>query len=125
MEEQQAILMTQVDNSNSQGYSANRTIGGNDTEDRIFILSYAEAWKYFGDDEIRKCAPTEYTIGRSGYEDDPESRFWWLRSPGFNMNSATTVNPDGCRHDLFVDFNFVSVRPVLWINLEADIFLGS
>lgn len=40
--------MTTVDNSKAQGYSGYSTDGGNNTEDKVFLLSYAEANKYFG-----------------------------------------------------------------------------
>ena len=43
--EQAAILTTSVDNSSNQGYWGRS--GGN-TQDKVFLLSYAEANKYFG-----------------------------------------------------------------------------
>ncbi len=44
-DEQTAILTTAVDNSNSQGLHNSRwdEDGGNNTQDQIFLLSYAEA----------------------------------------------------------------------------------
>ena len=47
-EEQSAILVTDVDNSDGQCYNGWGTSGGNNTQDRIFLLSYAEANKYLG-----------------------------------------------------------------------------
>lgn len=47
-DEQAAILTTSVDNGKNQGYSKWSTSGGNNTEDKVFLLSYAEANKYFG-----------------------------------------------------------------------------
>ena len=41
-EEQSAILTTTVDNSSSQGYNDLISIDGNNTQDKIFLLSYAE-----------------------------------------------------------------------------------
>ena len=46
--EQTAILITNVDNSKNQCYSGWSTSGGNNTQDKVFLLSYAEANKYFG-----------------------------------------------------------------------------
>jgi hypothetical protein len=45
-EEQSAILVTDVRNDSSQCYGWT-TSGGKDTQDRIFLLSYAEAFKFF------------------------------------------------------------------------------
>lgn len=42
-EEQSYILITEVDTGISQGYSEWHKFGENDTQDRIFLLSYAEA----------------------------------------------------------------------------------
>ncbi|WP_406547725.1 DUF6273 domain-containing protein [Succinimonas sp.] len=36
--------------------------GGNDTRDRIFCLSIAEAEQYYMLDTARRCLPTEYAI---------------------------------------------------------------
>ena len=53
-DEQKKILTTAVDNSSSQGFdwttegASTNPSGGNDTQDRIFLLSYAEANTYFG-----------------------------------------------------------------------------
>ena len=48
VDEQSAILMTDVDNSDSQGCSEWNTTGGNNTKEQIFLLSYAETCQYFG-----------------------------------------------------------------------------
>ena len=44
-EEQAAILTTIVDNSAAQGNSSWKSVGGNNTQDRVFLLSCAEAGK--------------------------------------------------------------------------------
>lgn len=46
--EQTAILTTDVDNSKQQCYSGWNPSRENDTKDKVFLLSYAEANKYFG-----------------------------------------------------------------------------
>ena len=40
----------------------NSTPGGNDTEDRVFLLSRDEALKYFSNNESRKARPTAYAL---------------------------------------------------------------
>lgn len=67
-DEQAAILTTSVDNGKNQGYSKWSTSGGNNTEDKVFLLSYAEANKYFGvtydniSNTKSRVAPTAYAI---------------------------------------------------------------
>ncbi len=45
MAEQRKIVLSDVDNSHSSGYEEWKTDGGNDTQDQIFLLSYAEVKK--------------------------------------------------------------------------------
>jgi len=109
-QEQKGILTTTVDNSKNQGYSKWSTSGGNNTQDRIFLLSYAEVNKYLGvtyDDSKNKesrVAPTAYALKQGAYTsssnktaDGTAAGWWWLRSPGNNQNNAANVNNDsGC-----------------------------
>ena len=132
--EQAGILLTNVDNSSSQGYSNWSTSGGNNTQDRVFLLSYAEANKYLGvtyDDSSNtqsRVSPTAYAIeqGASTYSsetaDGSAAGWWWLRSPGDYQNFAARVNPDGSLRSRNVHYVHGCVRPALWINLESGIF---
>ena len=127
-DEQKAIFISRVDNSNSQGYSGYDTSGGNNTQDKVFLLSYSEAWKYFADDASRKCAPTDYAVAQGGYTsssarvDGKATSRWWLRSPGINQIRAVCVYGGGSRFDDYVSNTNTVVRPAFWINLESDIF---
>ena len=117
-----------MDNSKSQGDSGYSTKGGNNTQDKVFLLSYAEAWKYFKDDNARMCVPTEYAIKQgawkksSGKVDGKATCYWWLRSPGNLQYNAILVDFDGSRHFGNVYNSFIAVRPALWVNLESGIF---
>ena len=117
-----------MDNSKSQGYSGYNTNGGNNTQDRVFLLSYAEAWKYFKDDNARMCVPTEYAVKQgistiSRYQvGGKETCCWWLRSPGDYQYNALDVCYDGSRLGDNVNHSFYAVRPALWVNLESGIF---
>ena len=131
--EQKGILLTNVDKGSSQGYSKWSTSGGNNTEDRVFLLSYAEANKYLGvtyDDSKNtksRVAPTAYAIKQGAYTSsnktaDGTAAGWWLRSPGYDQNVAADVEPDGSLNCYIVSFGGYCVRPALWINLESGIF---
>ena len=133
--EQSAILQTNVDNSKSQGYSEWSTSGGNNTQDKIFLLSYAEANKYFGvtnDDRKNtksRVTPTAYAKKQGANTDDSymttegsAAGWWWLRSPGLFQNDAAIVYIDGSLGLFYVRSGSGVVRPALWINLESDVF---
>ena len=94
-DEQKAVMKTSVNNSKSQGNGEWSSDGGNNTSDQIFLLSYAEAGKYFDSDNNRICKPTAYTEAKSVYTDDSWNCRWWLRSPGYNLSCAAYVRPYG------------------------------
>ncbi len=119
--EQKAIIRTKVDNGAGQGYSGWDTDGGKNTEDRIFLLSYAEAWRYFNSASARQCHPTRYAEGR-GADTSGGKCFWWLRSPGYNQNRAAFISTGGSLYFKFVYIDNSCVRPALWINLDSGIF---
>jgi hypothetical protein len=107
------------------------TKGGNDTEDRVWLLSINEVtnrftsdkvYSYFTDDTSRMCAPTKYAVAQgaeqdgSAYTVDGEGAcWWWLRSPGGDSRTAAFVNVDGYVYDggFSVSNNVNSVRPVV------------
>ena len=119
-EEQQAILMTTVVNGSDEGYW--KTDGGNDTQDKIFLLSYRQAEQYFdvtinNDENIKsRMQPTDYALahgaGKLG---------WWLRSQGPEQDTAARVYSVGA-----LDYDFTGfeecVRPALWVNIDSGVF---
>jgi hypothetical protein len=103
--DQNKIVETTVINSNNPTHG---TPGGNDTTDKIFLLSIDEAQTYFTDDASR------IAVNANG-----EARSWWLRSPGNYSIDAAYVYRDG---NVNVNGNcvynyFGGVRPALWLNL--------
>lgn len=133
--EQAAILTTNVDNSKNQCYSGWSTSSGNNTQDKVFLLSYAEANKYFGvtydnsSNTKSRVAPTAYAIAQGAWTsssnkttDSTYAGWWWLRSPGSSSSSAALVNINGARSYSNVRDTNIAVRPALWVNLESKIF---
>lgn len=110
--EQAAIRNTVVQNENNISYGTN---GGNDTIDKLFLLSESEtgvtdAAAGYGFvknqmtyDEARHCQSSAYARARglwvstsSGYEGNVT---WRLRSPGDDANYACIVDDDGRVYD--------------------------
>ena len=133
--EQSAILTTNVNNSKYQCYSGWSTNGGNNTQDKVFLLSYAEANKYFGvtydnsSNTKSRVATTAYAIAQGAYTnysnkttDRTCAGWWWLRSPGYYQSRAALVDTDGSLNRNSVDYVSGSVRPALWVNIEKVVF---
>ena len=134
-EEQSAILMTKVDNSQSQCYSGYDTDGGNDTQDRVFLLSYAEANEYLGvtyddsDNKTSRVSPTDYAEAQGAYTneyyetaDGEYAWWWWLRSPGLYKVDAAYVSVIGSLDYARVYLDYGCVRSALWVNIESGVF---
>lgn len=133
--EQAAIMTTNVDNSKNQCYSGWNTSGGNNTQDKVFLLSYAEANQYFGvtydnsSNTKSRVAPTAYAFAQGAGEnssyktaDGIDAGWWWLRSPGYNQSRAADVFPVGSLFYIDVNYASGSVRPALWVNIEKVVF---
>ena len=93
---------------------------GNDTTDKIFLLSITEAEKYFSSNSKRVCKPTAYATANGAYTSN-SSCWWWLRSPGSSQYSAAGVSIGGSidYYGIYVYGVYGCVRPALWINLES------
>ena len=97
------------------------TSGGNDTEDKVFLLSKKEAKTLFSNNEERIAKATEYAEKSGVYVNEEKAAWWWLRSPGDYSDSAAEVSDDG-----WVDGNGDSVsisrdgvRPALHLNIQS------
>ena len=116
-EEREKINITEIVNQDNPVYGIE---GGNNTFDKIFLLSLSEVSeqqdgeKYgFLDDEIRACGKSDFSKTVS---------WWWLRSPGRNSFSAAEVDCCGwilrCGVDVCYDSD--GVRPALHLNLSSS-----
>ena len=109
-EEKKRVCMTTVENADNPRYG---TEGGNDTEDRMFLLSIGEAETMLPKAKQRIQNGTPYA---------EEKNWWWLRSPGNGSNSAAAVYSDGDIGCAGICVDHVGVVcPALWIDLESEI----
>ena len=115
-----SILLYDVSNADSEGNGSWSTIGGIDTQDKVFLLSFSETNTYFEDDKAREVIGTAYAddMGSSRAIFSGNSD-WWLRSPGGRQNEASFVGSNGSYYSASVS-DKVGVRPALWLNLTSD-----
>ena len=92
--------------------------GGNDTEDRIFLLSLDEVKEYIPDIDTAESIPTAHAKF-NGAPTDLDGRSWaWLRSPGLSRGSAAGINYSGTLNYIGCPMDSPSaVRPAMWINI--------
>ena len=92
---------------------------GNDTQDKIFLLSIKEASNYLKSEADRKCQATAYLKSQRIGVAHNNLCWWWLRTVGGWSNNAVFINYDGKIYHVGnnVDNTYVCVRPALWIGL--------
>ena len=125
-EEQAAIPLTHVDNSGAQA-RPERPLASDDTEDRLFLLSYAEYMADVGTRDIRVCAPTDYALAQGAFYsrdgDETDGRAagrWWLRSSGEERYYTMMISPAGVLNTyMYANETGICVRPALWVELSA------
>ena len=129
--EQTAIKNTTVVNDDNPYYD---TEGGENTTDKVYLLSIAEAGntaygfngEFRTESETREAKNTAYakecgalTSTSTEYEGNG---YWWLRSPGIISGSASIVFDDGygLGNGGSVILDNVAVRPALHLNLSSS-----
>ena len=118
-DEKTMIPTVKVSADKNPEYSTNP---GKATQDQVFLLSIAEANKYFNSDSARQCKPTDFAVANGSYTGSFGGNCsWWLRSPGDVQRTVAIVYRAG---DIFEDgynVNFAAraVRPALWIDLNS------
>lgn len=137
-----AINTTNVVNANN---ISSGTAGGNNTSDKVFLLSESEVYntdtaasygftKYYNHiiyDEARRsrCSTYAYAMGTWRYHTtDAEytkyngNIWWWLRSPGGYCSNAAEVSNNGWvfRFGNYVYHYHGGVRPALHLNLSSS-----
>lgn len=115
-DEQKQIIFTEVVAERNPQFD---TSVGENTMDKIFLLSIDETLKYLPTDSKRMCNPTPYAISQGAYiNNDTGGSWWWLRTPGSSSKDAASVNSDGSidYDDGKVSSGQGTVRPAMWIS---------
>ena len=118
--EQEAIRTTKVINEDNYYY---KTDGGNDTLDKIYLLSLSETDEAKETEEAKEYGFTDsygMTIKYSNYADLDDYQYWWLRTPGEKNISAAAVDMSGKAYGGGGESDMeLGIRPVLHLNLLA------
>ncbi len=136
-EEQDAIKITTVSNSNKDNPDESiDSDGGADTQDRIYLLSAAEAAntaygfddRFYGMSRTREAKTTAYAYDQGAFaswiEEIDDNGKWWLRSPGFDINEAAYVSEygGGEYYGTNVTEDSFTVRPVIHLDLTSNLW---
>ncbi len=70
------------------------TVGGDDCDDLVYLLSVEEAQRYFISSDDRMAEPTDFARKNDIYVENGYT-LWWLRSPGHGQGFASTIWPVG------------------------------
>ena len=120
-EEQAKITLTQLNNP-VYTYTTGEVKGYDpETTDKVFILSYEEATRYFADNASRVTPPTPYALAHGAYTSKKGNCWRWLRNRGSIGNCAAYIDFDG---SLKLKGDHVSqkdacVQPAMWINIAG------
>ncbi len=115
--EKDAIDIREVANDRSQGNKNWISDGGSNTNDRVFLLSCAEAQSLLSESQ-RICTATQYAQSNGATVWKEGIGLWWLRSPGRHNLNVSYVHTDGKYHEFLAENNGVLLRPSIWVDLK-------
>ncbi len=93
------------------------TDSGNNTKDKIFLLSESEFEKYLHSDG--SCFATNYATEKTAEGYYTYLYSWWLRSPGARPDSASDVFISTSDVDsTYAAYSHNGVRPAMWISVK-------
>ena len=116
-DEQAQLATVTVTADKNPSYSTNP---GNDTQDKVYLMSINETNKLFSSDSERVCYPTEYAKAHGAWTNDSGACWWWLRSPGNDTNYAAKVNYYGevSNFGYYLNRDEHAIRPVVALRLQ-------
>ena len=127
------IKTTTVNNSVSSTACSTSDYACNDTNDKLFLLSYKELTTYYTSRESKLAKGSDYAKSQGLYFNASSGNYqgyskWWLRSPDDDAIFAQYVTVSGITEDVgssgkifyydeFVFRNDYGIRPACWITL--------
>ena len=129
--ERKYIAETHVINEDNPSWG---TEGGNDTYDKIFLMSIGELMTYlnlkhpYERHAALKARITEYAKANGSWNPNWDEEYdgygyWLLRTPGYREKSVAYVEPNGYIDDAGTSAgssSYYYIRPAVWIDLEPS-----
>ncbi len=123
--QKQLIQLMNIKNPDNQETAVD---GGNDTQDRVFLLNIDEADRYFSSNNDRRAELTksviayENGVGRIYYYPNGLLKYshpWYLRAPGISLKYVASVQTDGeIGHNFHVvNEDNIGIRPAIWVKI--------
>ncbi len=112
------ILLSKIPADKNPEYN---TDAGNETEDRVFLLSAPEVEQYLTE-ETAQCQATAYTLAEGGSSGKNGNSWWFLRTPGSEQKMVMIIKTDGTMNTggAVPDGKGASGvnRPAIWVDLS-------
>jgi hypothetical protein len=128
--QKQIIATTLVKNDKEgTGYGESARFYGNNTNDKVFLLSRVEVKSYeFNtngtvEDPARQKTATAYAIAKGAYADANNGAWWWLRTPAPHAEDKTradlvhNIKVNGTLNNTSTYHTTGGVVPAMWIEL--------
>ena len=116
-EEINDIIPTELDNSDQHSYG---TPSGDNTVDRVFLLSIDEFYNLVKPTRYATSSPTQLAKEEGAYANDQGNSAWWLRSPGMTNDSPAYLSSAGelgTRAHKATE-NVIGIRPAIWVKIK-------
>jgi len=129
--EEAAILTSTISSLDNPTYG---TTGGNNTSDKVFLLSIQEATDpvlgfvpSMPADSSRVAVNTDYTAHFTATFGAGDPDYWWLRSPGYDDYYAAIIKEDGyiIVNGVSVTLTTTTVRPAFNLDLSSVLFTSA
>lgn len=119
--EQGKVMQVTVPGHKSPYYTTDSSLKsiGNDTKDRVFLLSAQEANQYFVNNQDRVAYPTQYLVAKDDYlENVTQPADWLLRQPHKHRTNTACVSVQGATSNgVNVSHALSGLRPAMWLQL--------
>lgn len=122
------ILTTEVDNSPSTTNDSSNTYTCDNTNDKVYLLSYQDYNNNngFNDGASKYCKPTDYAKANYGYMSTNSGAsygngIYWTRSPHSSyVNNAYYIGGTGNFNCHVTNYSYIGVRPALRLDVSNN-----
>ena len=106
------VEQTMILTSDVYSLSPSRSYPSRTVQDKIFLLDYDGAYRYFKSEKARTCYATAYAAANGSTVQGQSHYCWWWLREGYFVDLASIPNAQRVN---FTDYGG-TVRPVMWID---------